>query len=415
MKMSLMSLKGFRLIRFIKDDRHVRSAVLVVILITILVVTAARLRADTGDCGGSMISLPFTDVGSSSVFFCSIAEAYFSALTNGATPTTYNPSSNVPREQMAAFITRTMDQTLVRGSRRAALDQYWTSAGRAQIDFRDFEFPSLLQSDGTDIWVAYPSSGGIVVRNRGSDGKKLGTWTAASGAHGVLCAMGKVFVTGTLTPGALYQIDPRQPAGDVTTVSSTLGATPRGIAYDGQRIWTANQSGSVSIVSLDPVSVISVSTGFTELWGILYDGTNVWVTDTISGSSGKLHKLDSSGAILMSIDVGTSPRFPAFDGTNIWVPNLDSNSVSVVRRSTGALLATLTGNGINLPKMAAFDGDRILVTCDFSVSLWKAADLTPIGTFSAFGHAQGACSDGLNFWVPIRQEGVGGNSWLTLF
>src|ERR1041384_5268900 len=181
MKMSLMSLKGFRLIRFIKDDRHVRSAVLVVILITILVVTAARLRADTGDCGGSMISLPFTDVGSSSVFFCSIAEAYFSALTNGATPTTYNPSSNVPREQMAAFITRTMDQTLVRGSRRAALAQYWTSAGRAQIDFRDFEFPSLLQSDGTDIWVAYPSSGGIVVRNRGSDGKKLGTWTAARG------------------------------------------------------------------------------------------------------------------------------------------------------------------------------------------------------------------------------------------
>src|ERR1041384_3026043 len=213
MKMSLMSLKGFRLIRFIKDDRHVRSAVLVVILITILVVTAARLRADTGDCGGSMISLPFTDVGSSSVFFCSIAEAYFSALTNGATPTTYNPSSNVPREQMAAFITRTMDQTLVRGSRRAALDQYWTSAGRAQIDFRDFEFPSLLQSDGTDIWVAYPSSGGIVVRNRGSDGKKLGTWTAASGAHGVLCAMGKVFVTGTLTPGALYQIHSRQPGG----------------------------------------------------------------------------------------------------------------------------------------------------------------------------------------------------------
>jgi hypothetical protein len=95
-------------------------------LIALVIVTSTRLRADTGNCAGQMITLPFTDVPGTSFFFCSIAEAYFSGLTFGTTPTTYSPTDPVPREQMAAFISRTMDQSLRRGSRRAALKQFWT-------------------------------------------------------------------------------------------------------------------------------------------------------------------------------------------------------------------------------------------------------------------------------------------------
>ena len=63
----------------------------------------------------------------------------------------------------------------------------------------------------------------------------------------------------------------------------------------------------------------------------------------------------------------------------------------------------MTGNGLNTPAVAAFDGQRILVTNGFgdSVSLWKAADLTPLGSF-ATGTGSfpfGACSDGVNFWI----------------
>jgi len=71
-----------------------------------------------------------------SIFFCQIAEAYFSGLTNGTDATHYSPSTNVTREQMAAFITRTLDQTLKRESERAALDQYvlvLPFAGRAEF------------------------------------------------------------------------------------------------------------------------------------------------------------------------------------------------------------------------------------------------------------------------------------------
>src|SRR5919201_785461 len=89
-----------------------------VLLIIGLSVGASLLRADVGTCGGSSVTLPFTDV-AGNTFFCQIAEAYFSGLTNGTSATTYSPSNPVPREQMAAFVTRTLEQSLRRGSRRA--------------------------------------------------------------------------------------------------------------------------------------------------------------------------------------------------------------------------------------------------------------------------------------------------------
>jgi hypothetical protein len=90
----------------------------------------------------------------------------------------------------------------------------------------------------------------------------------------------------------------------------------------------------------------------------------------------------------------------------IWVPNFADSSMTVVRARDGLVLATLTGNGLNEPLQAAFDGQRILVTnfAGNSVSLWKAADLTPIGTLStgASTGPYGACSDGINFWIPLQ-------------
>ncbi len=356
--------------------------------------------------GGALLSLcgPFTDV-SADAFCPFVLEIFYLGITTGTTPTTYDPTNNVNRLQMAAFLSRSVDGVLKRGSRRAALQQFWTAQYDTVVGLTTVgSEPTLVQSDGLDIWVA--NSGGTVSRVRASDGKLLETWTGALAATGVLVAIGRVFVTGEVGPGRLYQIDPSQPAGAVTTVASNLGVNPQGIAFNGSRIWTSG-NGVVSIVTPGatiPWTVTTVTTGFDTPLGILYDGANIWVTNT----TGALLKVDSTGAVLQTVPVGSGASFPAFDGANIWVPNYQANSVSVVRASSGAVLQTLIGNGLSNPRAVAFDGQRVLVTNRFagSVSLWKAADLTPIGSFptGAGTSPYGACSDGVNFWITLQTE-----------
>jgi DNA-binding beta-propeller fold protein YncE len=389
----------------------------IMLLVAMIVITAAstRMQANqTGTCGGQSTTIPFDDVLPGNIFFCSIAEAFFSGLTNGTDATHYSPSANVSREQMAAFITRTMDQSLKRGSKRAALNQNWTTQGANHLALTTVGTnPTFVQSDGEDLWVSNRGSDNVM-QVHASNGKVLGTWTGATKAEGVLVARGKIFVTGKTDPGQLYQIDPTLPPGAVTTLASNLGPNSEGIAYDGQRLWVANPgtfipgTGSLSMITLNPTFVITLTGGFFGPYGVIYDGANIWVTD--SGDD-KLKKLDSNGTIILSVDMGTDPLLPAFDGTNIWVPNQTSHSVTVVRATgalSGTVLATLTGNGLDDPHQAAFDGERIMIAnLNDSVSLWKASDLTPIGTFSTGANTlpSGVCSDGLNFWITLFLTG----------
>jgi hypothetical protein len=299
-------------------------------------------------------------------------------------------------------------------SRRAALAQWalptsLPMTGRITLGVLEPGVqPELVASDGADLWVANHGTTafpGTVTRVRASDGKVLGTWTGATNATGVLVARGRIYVTGNTIPGNLYSIDPSLPPGTVTTLSSSLGGNPTGIATDGTWIWTANfgSPGSISKVDPDTGATTNIQTGFSPI-GILFDGTNIWVTD------GTLKRLDANGNVIQSVPVGQSPQFPVFDGSNIWVPNHTSASVTVVRARDGMVLATLTGNGVYTPTQAAFDGQRILVTNINvgSLSLWKAADLTPIGSIPAPNTAPsstapfGACSDGINFWITLQ-------------
>ena len=386
-------------------------AIFLLAAMIVVIAASTHSRADMGTCGGASITLPFTDVPAANGFFCAIAEAYFAGLTNGTTATTYSPAANVPREQMAAFVTRTMDQSLRRGSRRASLNQWWTPNSHNDLAMTDVgpSSPNAVACDGADVWVS--SADGTISRVRASDGRLLETWTGATQPYGVVAAKGRIFIAGGRSAlHRLYRIDPRDPAGAVTILSETLGDSPYGITFDGARVWTANIGGSVSIVELSPVSVTTVTAGFNSVVGILYDGSNIWVTDRTDDT---LKKLDSNGAILQTLQMEDSPGQPIFDGINIWVPNY-VGTVTVVRVKdssgnalvTPFILATLTGNGLSGIEAGAFDGERVLITNAIgnSVSLWKAADLSPLGSVGtgAPNGPTGACSDGLSFWIPLQ-------------
>ena len=253
------------------------------------------------------------------------------------------------------------------------------------------------------IWASDYSSN-KVFEVQASTGSILNQWTVANNAQGVLVAAGKVFVAGSTPLGSLYVIDPTQPPGPVTVAAINLGVYPIGIAFDGTNIWTANSAGSVSIITpqaTTPYPATTVTAGFIDPFGILYDGAHIWVTDRV----GTLLKLDATGAILQTVTVGADPRYPVFDGTNIWVPNSGSNSITVVQASTGSVVATISAdasNKLRIPIGTAFDGERVLVTNDGRVTVFKAADLSFIANVVLPAHLWHPCSDGTNFWVPVE-------------
>ena len=377
---------------------------LLVSLAVVLSAASSRLHADvqdTGTCGGVTVTLPFTDV-MGSQFFCQIAEAYSSGLANGTSGTTYSPGNNVTRDQMAAFITRTLDQSLKRGSRRGALDQW---AIPTSVPFTATttvgDRPLAVKSDGEDLWVANTNSD-TVSRVHASDGKLLQTWTGIPNPRDVLIARGRVFVLGNGSTGRIHAIDPAQPAGLAPQLVNIGQENSISIAFDGFNLWvTSFPPGLVSKINPNTAAVTNFS--FSSPNGITYDGSNIWITESFfMGFTGNLKKLDSNGNVLQTIVVGEGPTGPIYDGTNIWVPNYFDDTVTVVRASTGAVLATLSNNGLNGPRHAAFDGERILVTNVSTVSLWKASDLTPLGSFGGATSVSGACSDGLNFWLTLE-------------
>src|SRR5271169_785807 len=78
-------------------------------------------------CGGVDYPFPYTDVSGVGVAFCpGIMEAYVTGVSKGTTPTTFSPNETVTRVQMTTFLQRSLDQGLVRTSRRAALNQWST-------------------------------------------------------------------------------------------------------------------------------------------------------------------------------------------------------------------------------------------------------------------------------------------------
>ena len=114
------------------------------------------------------------------------------------------------------------------------------------------------------------------------------------------------------------------------TATVPVGTYPWGVAFDGTNIWVANSdSGTVS--KIDPVSTLvtaTVTVG-TGPYSVAFDGTNIWVANSDSGTVSKINPV--SNAVTATVNVGSYPRGVAFDGTNIWVTNSGTGTVSKIR------------------------------------------------------------------------------------
>src|SRR5215813_3387075 len=152
-----------------EPSRRVRNGLL-------LPFAAAAALAAGG--GGALLGTcgPFTDT-ANDVFCPFVLEVFYMGITTGTTATTFDPAGNVTRLQMATFLSRTVDATLKRGSRRAAMKRFWTLQNPTLLGLTTVAAaPHGVDSDGADVWVA-GTSAGAVSRVRGSDGRLLETWT----------------------------------------------------------------------------------------------------------------------------------------------------------------------------------------------------------------------------------------------
>jgi hypothetical protein len=268
--------------------------------------------------------------------------------------------------------------------------------------------------DGTDVWVGTVDR---VFRIRASDGKLLEEWSIRKAAGALLVAMGRVFIAGFGLhgePGTLSMIDPRRPPGEAAVVVTDLPTYPFAPAFDGGRLWTANNAGSVSTISpatASPWPVYTMRDGFQVPSGIVFDGQSVWVSDAGNCS---VVRLDASGAIRQTVSVGhrSGASLPmTFDGGHLLVAN-PLEGLRVVRAADGKMIAQIDV-AFGAPCAAAFDGERILVlghgdparSIPPTLTLLRASDFSPLGVHALHDiFPMSSASDGLDFWITVETE-----------
>ncbi|MFY9552526.1 MAG: S-layer homology domain-containing protein [Thermoanaerobaculia bacterium] len=391
-----------------------RRVLLGIGLCVLVVLGGAATAAVQDTCG------PFTDV---SAAICPyVLEMYDLGITAGTSATTFSPNQPMTRGQAAVFVSKGVNQAIARSSRRAALGQWWTpkeSPWHSGLGITPlpgggplFTYAPVV-CDGQDVWIAEDDS---IFRVRASDGKLLETWTTVKSSSAILVAMGRVFAVAfdpfNPNTGTLSMIDPAQPAGAATVVASGLPSQAVALAFDGARIWATDPSGFLSIITPTAATpwATTVVTGFPAPAGIVFDGSNMWITDAGTQGSCHLFKLNSSAAVLQTVTLA----FPcynsqlAFDGSNVLAPN--GGVLQVVRVSDGVLIATIPVNGSAV--RVAFDGERILIlvtsgqTPPPSLAILRAADLSTIqveySPFNSWPYPFDAASDGVSFWITIR-------------
>ncbi len=121
-------------------------------------------------------------------------------------------------------------------------------------------------------------------------------------------------------------------SGTVSRVSTAgvVGATvsvvaPVGIATDGFAVWVATADPTDNVVRIGPLPSTAATpytlSGASELWGIAYDGDELWVADEDGNHVLRFDPLaPETGPSVYSFGIApVAPRGVVFDGRNVWV------------------------------------------------------------------------------------------------
>ena len=363
-----------------------------------------RILAQGALCG------QFTDVPSTSVYCSFILEAYYTGITQGTSATTFSPSATLPREQAVTFLSRTMDNTLHRGTVRTAIGKTWSPTSIASGTAADVAAAvNDIVSDGIYLWVA--RNDGKILKMGSTDRRVLEIWSIPSGIPRKLG-----FFAGVLwiadNQGGLSQLNPAATVGTASLVTNGTGITGDfpALAFDGTNIWWAGSGGNnkLSTLPIGGTNGLTFSPG-AGISGLVFDGTSMWVL--MNDSHLLKMSTPSAGAPVPSIvetltlPAATGDCRMVFDGDNIWITSPVTGTLYVVRPSLSlGSPSTIVKNeaipDVAAPYVASFDGEYVMIggTNNGNVALYRATTLQRVRTFATGASAiRGIASDGRNF------------------
>lgn len=168
------------------------------------------------------------------------------------------------------------------------------------------------------------------------------------------------------------------PVGSPPIVSqfTVPGSSPRGLTWDGSALWLVDNLENVYKLDTSGNVLSSFAITFTAS-GMTWDGTSLWINS--DSFSGPIYKLNTSGVIIGSLNVGYWPNSGvAWDSTNFWVG--DYNFSQIHKHSPS--------------------GTELLY--------WDMP-------FASMGHPTGLVHDGNNLWIGGSGEGFNTFARVTPF
>jgi len=189
--------------------------------------------------------------------------------------------------------------------------------------------------------------------------------------------------------------------------SITVGNNPFRGVFDGTNIWVISATdASVTQVSVDTLSPVAtyVIAGASAPSGISFDGTYFWIADYATGD---VYKMNNLGTVLDTIPVAGELYGIPFDGANVWAVSASANTVTKIQTSNSAIIGTYPTN-LSYSYEACFDGNNIWVSDagGTNVTKFQASTGTLLGTFPAGNNCYGLCFDGTYIWSPGNLDNV---------
>ncbi len=135
-------------------------------------------------------------------------------------------------------------------------------------------------------------------------------------------------------------------------------------------------------------------------YGITYDGTNMWVVNGPYQEQGSVQKISKSGVILGTYPTyGLTSRYVIFDGTNILVSNASSSDISKLRASDGAILFGHKGTAGSMGLL--YEGRQVWTAGEL-ITRFDADSGLIINQYKLFNSsAYEVAFDGKNIWIAM--------------